>query len=155
MEGRLMNQQGQDQPITRQEIDKLLHFRPLFDVPDRPFVESTGGGQDTGDGAITVRYPIYPQDVLEFYRLAGQPCWSDYHYRPREAARMLADEAFIRRATLAEVKTMLTYCVRGERFGDGHWAAMLESGKIVALLERLRVLRDQIEPDGASHPASA
>ena len=52
--------------------------------------------------------------------------------------------AFIQRATLAEIKTMLTYCVRGERFGDGHWAAMLESGKIVALLNRLRVLRDEV-----------
>jgi hypothetical protein len=58
---------------------------------------------------------------------------------------LLADEALIRRASLAEVKTMLTYCVRGERFGDGHWAAMLESGKVVALLKRLRALRDEIE----------
>jgi hypothetical protein len=35
---------------------------------------------------------------------------------------------------------MLTYCVRGERFCDGHWAAMLESGRVVAILRRLRVL---------------
>ena len=39
---------------------------------------------------------------------------------------------------------MLTYCVRGERFGDGLWAHMLEMGKIVFLLKRLQVLRDQI-----------
>jgi hypothetical protein len=38
---------------------------------------------------------------------------------------------------------MLTYCVRGERFSDGHWAAMLESGRIVALLKRLRALRQE------------
>ena len=53
---------------------------------------------------------------------------------------MLQDDAIIQRATLAEIVTMLTYCVRGERFGDGHWAAMLESGRIVALLKRLRAL---------------
>ena len=34
-------------------------------------------------------------------------------------------------------------CVRGERFSDGHWAVMLSSGKVVALLKRLRELRDQ------------
>jgi hypothetical protein len=39
---------------------------------------------------------------------------------------------------------MLTYCVRGERFGDGHWAAMLETGKIVAILQRLRMLREEM-----------
>jgi hypothetical protein len=96
-------------------------------------------------------------DVVEFYHRAGQPCWSDYGYEPREAARMLADEDLIRRATLHEIKTMLTYCVRGERFGDGHWGAMLELGKVTALLRRLQVLRDRASasatqrPDG-SHP---
>ena len=138
-----MDQEEQNETVTRQQIDELLRFLPLFDVPERTFVESWGGGTETGDGAITMPYPIYPEDVLAFYQLAGRPCWSDYGYRPWEAARMLADEAFIRRATLAEVKTMLTYCVRGERFGDGHWAAMLESGKVVALLKRLRALSEQ------------
>jgi hypothetical protein len=128
---------------TNAQIDELLRFLPLFDVPGRDWIEGWGGGERTESGAITVPYPIYAADVVAFFRLAGQPRWSDYDYEPREAARMLGDEAFIRRATLAEVKTMLTYCVRGERFGDGHWAAMLESNKIVALLQRLRVLRDK------------
>jgi ADP-ribosyl-[dinitrogen reductase] hydrolase len=128
---------------TLAQIDELLRFFPLFDVPDRDFVERWGGGEKTENGAITMPYPVYPEDVLEFYRLAGQPCWSDYDYVPTEAGRMLHDDAIIRRATLAEIVTMLTYCVRGERFSDGHWAAMLESGRIVALLKRLRVLREE------------
>lgn len=129
-------------PITKAEMDELLRFLPLFDVPGRDFYGRCAGGERTADGAITMPYLVYLDDVVEFYRLAGQPCWSDYGYEPREAARMLADEAFIRRATLDELKTMLTYCVRGERFSDGHWGAMLESGKVIALLKRLQVLRD-------------
>ncbi|MHC4621540.1 MAG: DUF6508 domain-containing protein [Planctomycetota bacterium] len=135
---------GQKEPVTKIEIDELLRFLPLFDVPDRDFVESWGGGEKTESGAITIPYPVYPEDVLEFYRLAGQPCWSDYDYVPQQAGRMLQDDALIQRATLAEIRTMLTYCVRGERFGDGHWAAVLESGRIVALLKRLRTLREQM-----------
>jgi hypothetical protein len=131
------------EPITRAEIDELLRFLPLFDIPGREYFAGYGGGERRADGTVTMLYPVYPDDVIEFYRLAGQPCWSDYDYEPREAARMLADEAFIRRATLDEIKTMLTYCVRGERFSDGHWGAMLESGKVIALLKRLRVLRAQ------------
>ena len=126
------------------QIDELLRFLPLFDVPNRDFVERWGGGEKTESGAITMPYPVYPRDVEQFYRLAGQHCWSDYDYEPRKAARMLEDEAVIQSATLAEVKTMLTYCVRGERFSDGHWAAMLESGKIVVLLKRLRALRKEM-----------
>ena len=125
-------------------IDELLRFLPHFDVPGRAFVESWEG-EKTDSGAMAMPYPVYPEDVEQFYQLAGQPCWSDYDYEPREAARMLEDDAFIRRATLAEVLTMLTYCIGGERFSDGHWGAMLASGKVVALLKRLRVLREQIE----------
>ena len=36
---------------------------------------------------------------------------------------------------------MLTFCVRGERFSDGHWAEMIEVGYIGFLLERLIVLQ--------------
>ena len=136
-----MQQEGEP---THAQIDELLRFLPLFDVPNRDFVERWGGGEKTESGAITMPYPVYPEDVEQFYRLAGQPCWSDYDYVPQEAARVLQDDAFIQHATLAEVKTMLTYCVRGERFSDGHWSAMLESGRIVALLKRLHVLREQM-----------
>jgi hypothetical protein len=46
---------------------------------------------------------------------------------------------------LDEIKSMLTYCVRGERFYDGHWEDTLKSGRITALLRRLAVLR-QVSP---------
>lgn len=130
--------------ITRERIDELLRFLPRFKVPGRVWIERVGGGQETADGAVTMYYPLYCEDVLAFYQLAGQPWWSDYGYEPRVAAQMIADEERIARATLGEIKTMLTCCVRGERFSDGHWAAMLESGKIVAILRRLQMLREKV-----------
>jgi hypothetical protein len=66
----------------------------------------------------------------------------DFDYVPQEAGRMLEDEAAVRRADLEQIKTMLTYCVRGERFGEGHWGAMIEGGHVRRLLERLAELRD-------------
>jgi hypothetical protein len=36
---------------------------------------------------------------------------------------------------------MLTYCVRGERFSEGHWGAMIEQGHVRRLLERLVEIR--------------
>jgi hypothetical protein len=47
----------------------------------------------------------------------------------------------VRNATLDQIKTMLTYCVRGERVCDGHWCAMIEGGHVRRLLERLAELR--------------
>ena len=133
-----------DEPVTCEKVDELLGFLPLFDVPGRQFVKRWAGGEKTEDGAITVPYPIYADDVLEFFLLAGQPCWSDYGYEPAKARKMLEDDKFIEKATLEEIKTMLTYCVRGERFCDGHWEAVLKSGRVTAILRRLAILRDSV-----------
>jgi hypothetical protein len=93
---------------------------------------------------MTIPGPVYPEDVEAFFRLAAQPCWCDYAYKPEQAGRMVEDDHFIQKAALAEIKTMLTYCVRGERICDGHWGAMLASGRVVNILERLKVIRDEI-----------
>jgi hypothetical protein len=127
--------------VTNKEMDELLHFLPVFEVPGRKFVERWAGGERTPDGATTMPYPVYTADVEQFFQLAGQTCWCDYGYNPAAAHKMLEDGEFIAKATLGEIKTMMTYCVRGERFCDGHWEAVLESGRITALLQRLAVLR--------------
>jgi hypothetical protein len=133
-----------DTSISTEEMDELLRFLPLFENPDRAYVKGWGGGDTTSDGTITVPYPVYCDDVLEFYTLAGQTHWSDFEYDPREAWAMLNDDEVIAKASLEEIRAMLTYCVRGERFADGHWAHMLESGRIVAILRRLAALRDEM-----------
>ena len=51
----------------------------------------------------------------------------------------------LKAASLSEIKTMLTYCVRGERFSDGHWAAMIEKGYIRRVLERLNEIKLELK----------
>lgn len=126
----------------REDIDKLLAFLPFFDKPGRKFVKKWAGGE-MGDGTITFPYPEYEEDVLAFFKLAAQPCWSDFNYQPETAADMLGNEKALRTAKLSDIRTMLTYCVRSERFGDGSWATALLSGKIVSLLQRLQELQDE------------
>ena len=132
------------EPITREKIDQLLAFLPAFKQPGRKFFKTWVGGEDEASGTLIFPYPIYEDDVLEFFRLAGKTCWSDFGYNPSQAGAMLQDLNQIRNADLETIKTMLTFCVRGERFCDGHWIAMLEEGIIVAILERLVELRDTL-----------
>ncbi len=127
-----------DALITRKEMDELLAFLPAFDVPCRDF---TVQQSQERAGGFSQAYPQYCEDVQAFFRLAGKPCWCDYEYIPHHAADLLEDEERVRNATLGEIKTLLTFCVRGERFVDGHWGAMLKSGKLVSILKRLAVLR--------------
>jgi hypothetical protein len=127
--------------ITREDIDALLEFLPLFERPGREFAK-WGGLEKNADGSLSFPFPIYDEDVNEFFNLVGQRGWIDVGYKPEDAARMLADEEFIEQASLEQVRTMLTYCVRGERFCDGHRESLLVGGKIVALLRRLETIRE-------------
>jgi len=126
------------------EIDALLRYLPQLSEPGRRFVLRWAGGETDERGAMQFPYPVYADDVVEFFGVAGRRFWSDYSYHPQKAGEMLKDDAFIAQAGLAEIKTMLTYCVRGERFCDGHWGAMLESGRVMALLRWLAELRAEL-----------
>jgi hypothetical protein len=128
-------------PVTSEQVDELLRFLPLFDKPGRTYVRAGRGGEKALDGAIALPFPVYLLDVQDFFRLAGQAHWSDTEYEPPVAATMLEDEEAVRRATMSQIRTMLTYCVRGERFCDGHWEDVLKTGRVVSLLRRLEVLR--------------
>jgi hypothetical protein len=130
--------------ITPERIDELLRFLPLLDQPDQEFIEKWGGGDKRPDGVVTLPYPVYPPAVEEFFRLASQSWWYDRQY-DAEAGEMLKDDTKVRSATIDQIKTMLTWCVRGERFCDGHWGAVLRSGRVTALLRRLQELRASME----------
>jgi len=137
---------------TAVEIDELTAFLPrLYAEGFQPIVR-WGGGVTQADGSITMPWPEYEKIVSEFFALAGSQQWSDFGYEPGTAGRMLQDAALVAAASLDQVKTMLTFCVRGERFCDGHWGAMIEEGHIRRLLERLVALRPTVAAQEAAAP---
>jgi len=125
---------------TYQEMQALVAYLPILYADGFETVVKWNGGDQDKDGVYRLPWPEYNPVVEEFYRLVASGSWLDYGYRPEEAAEMLHDEELIKSASLAQIKTMLTFCVRGERFADGHWAEMIENGSIRKLLERINVL---------------
>jgi len=125
---------------TSQDIEELVAFLPRLYADGFVPVIRWRGGTPNEDGVLTMPWPEYDEVVEQFFRAASRECWRNYGYSPGEAARMLATEGLIEAADLAQIKTMLTYCVRGERFCDGHWGAMIEEGYIRRLLQRLAEL---------------
>ena len=124
-------------PPTTQEIERLLAFLPRLMADGFALIRRWGGGEKNPNGAYVMPWPVYDEVVKEFFEAAGQDCWCDFDYVPDQAGQLLLSEDGVHHATLDQIKTMLTYCVRGERFGDGHWAAMIEGGHVRRLLERL------------------
>lgn len=125
---------------TPQEIKTLVAFLPNLYAPGLSPVKEWHGGDKNDEGIITIPWPEYQPIVEEFFRIASSEWWTDYEYQSKSAWQILDDEEAVNSADLEEIKTMLTYCVRGERFCTGHWGAVIESGCIRQLLQRLAAL---------------
>ncbi len=132
-----------DNGITLERIDELLAFLSRLPGLARDPIREYGI-KKTGEKSWTIHPPLYVPEVEAFFRAAAQPWWCDHNYIPEEAGRWVGDDAFIAQASLDQIKTMLTYCVRGERFCDGLWAGVLSGGRIAAILNRLRILREDM-----------
>ncbi len=141
-----MNNTENDRLPTLQEIETLTAYLPRLYAEDFSPVRNWNGGKQA-DGTFTMPYPDYDPRVEEFYRTVSG-VWLDYEYNPDQAYRMLKDENLVKSASLSQIRTMLTFCVRGERFSDGHWAEMIEKGYIRQLLERLNEIAEQLRSGG-------
>jgi len=125
---------------TLQQIEELTAFLPhLYAEGFTPVIQWHGGKQN--DGTFTLPHPEYDPLVKEFFSVVANECWRDYDYDMDRAYQMLKDENLINVASLDQIKSMLTFCVRGERFSDGHWGEMIEKGYIRRLLERLNEIK--------------
>lgn len=126
---------------TIEDIDELLVFLPKLYADG--FKALTDMHIDEyPDGSISFPRAEYDPLVYTFIDVASKSCWTDYQYDPEHTGLMLEGRNLIENASLEQIKTMMTYCVRGERFCEGHWGAMIEQGKFKALLERLMQLRE-------------
>ncbi len=130
--------------MTRQptiaEINELIAFLPKLHAEGFEPIRQWLGGRQEGKQEMTMPFPEYNQVVTDFFFTAGKDCWCDHSYDPEQAEQMIRDVDTVRNSSLDQVKTMLTYCVRGERFCDGHWGEMIKRGYIRNLLERLAEL---------------
>lgn len=88
-----------------------------------------------------LEHPVYDAAVESFTEVIMRGGWIDSDYQPSTVAKWLSDPAGIASGNLAKMRSMLTYFLRGERFADGHWAAMIENGQLAAILNRLEDLQ--------------
>jgi hypothetical protein len=126
---------------TLEEIETLTSYLPRLYADGFSPVDRWDGREKLKDGSLTLPYPSYNALVEEFFNHVSADGWLDYEYNPDKAYEMLKDEKAVKGASLEQVQSMLTFCVRGERFSDGHWGEMIEKGYIRRLLERMNEIK--------------
>ena len=116
---------------SKKEIKQLTDFIPLLYDENITLYTTNPEGDIFGGG-----YYSYHSAVNTFFELASKPCWADYQYVDNFSEEMIKPGK-IEEASLDEIKTILTWCVRVERFNEGHWIAVIEDKVIKRILDRL------------------
>ena len=125
---------------TQSEMDLLISFLPKLYAEGFESVKKSSELTVQENRAIDIDPPEYDEQVIEFFQAASRDVWCDPEYLSTAAGDMLKSRDDIKAASLNEVKSMLTHCVRGERFCDGYWESVISGGQIRLILTRLQEL---------------
>jgi len=137
-----MAPQSSRQPgFSLESMDALLVYlkefeNPDFDIGQRPCDEEKGW----------VLYPfMYSEPISDFIQATYDHGWIDPNFDwgewVNEAMSYVESPEKLRAADLIIISQLLTAHIRGDRFTDGHLAAMFENGHIVKVLLRLQEIR--------------
>ena len=125
---------------TQSEMDELIEFLPKFSTEGFQAVKVPGNAT-LRKNVISLSEPEYDPLVCEFFEAASQEVWCDPDYSSSDAGEILRNAKSLKTASITEIQSMLTLCVRGERFCTGHWESILEGDKVRQILLRLQELR--------------
>ena len=126
--------------IGLQEIDALLRYLPIFEKQDYQF-----GQWLEPEGQFP--YFSFSPEVDEFIgalRKQGIIIRFDWTSWRKEAERYQTDPKALETADLLTLRKLLTVHVRAERFTEGHLANVFGSGHIIAILRRLKQIREKM-----------
>jgi Family of unknown function (DUF6508) len=124
--------------LNEARVEELLSFLPFFEESKGKNIVKWRGGERREDGSHTMPFPDYPEEVYRFFRAAAKPWWCDPNYLAAKPRELL--NAGLEGADMDKAKSVLTFCCRGERFCDGFWEGLIESGDLVIVLKKIREL---------------
>ena len=126
-----------------QAVESVLSFREALEHRAKAPIKEWDGGRDPNSGVLTLPYPKYHADILDFFTALSVllslwiPDATDYL---DISEKFRVDHNAVAVARPDEVKALLTFVLRGEKYCDGFWGTQLSSGSVIALLERLEEL---------------
>jgi len=127
--------------VQKENIRRVLKFLPAFESPRYEFGEWIPAKEDT-DGVIQIgRYSLASKsiDFMESLYENGFICdfdWTDSDWKD-EAKRYMDDPELVGKVELNTLVKLLHTHARADRFTEGHFGEVLESGHVTAILQRL------------------
>ena len=122
--------------ITKKEIIELTDFLPLLYNENIELSKSPGRGKTD----LVSGFYVYHPTVNAFFELASQEHWKDYQYVDNFSEKMI-EPGKIEEASINQLKTIITWCDRVERFVEGHWEYVIKNDIIKRVLLRLKEIK--------------
>lgn len=121
-------------------IEGILGYLEVFEQPDFEFGEWAGSQQ-------TLEMPYYQLSPKsrQFCQALYKHNWIipfDWGEWQDEAVKYLDDPTLLETANAETISKLFTTHVRKDRFCEGHLAAMFTNGHIVAMLRRLKAIKE-------------
>lgn len=134
---------GLDDRINADDIDAILAFLPRLQSLGPASATNWPQIRRTGEREFTIEQGETNPLVLEFIKALydhGFVRNFDWPKWKSNAARIYERPDLLKRATMKTCVKLLTLHARMDHFVDCHFASMVQSGHIVAILERMAEL---------------
>ena len=131
-------------PIRVEDMDALLRFLPIFESPGFVFGERYPP-RWLGPKRWRLGFAGLTKLSRQFYKAIYKHHWAigfDWGAWGDEARSYMEDPDKLRTADIETIRKLLTAHVRADRFIEGHFFRVLESGHIIAILRRLKQIRE-------------
>lgn len=115
--------------------DETITFQDVLDLENgykeaSRLADSTPFDLGTG-------YPNYPEPIKNFMLELSNSKWGYTGYDPAKGRELIEQ---IETATMLDLRSICTWCSRGERFMDGHWINVLQSDILDKVISRAKEL---------------
>lgn len=132
--------------VTIDGLDRVLSYLPVFERQPSELYKV--------DVAVSPLDPYsYVAEVDQFIQTLYQEefviqfAWTDWQ---QEAEAFIQHPERVQATDLETIQKLLTTHVRAERFSSGHLAQMIQTGHILAILNRLADIRSQMALEGSA-----
>jgi len=134
-------------PLTMKNIEVILNYMPYFEDKSQNFFEIMPPKRDAGN-IVEYIYVKYSAKFTEFYReLHEQGFVTNFNWldSDKEFEDLSHYFELLEDADLVTLRRLFTMIVRHDKYNEGFFADVIESGLLLEMLNRLELLKEEME----------
>jgi hypothetical protein len=134
-------------PLTKKNIEVILNYLPYFEDKNQKFFDILMPKRDGGN-IVEYIYVTYSAKFMEFYRELHEQGfvtnfnWLDSNLESNDLSHYYE---LLEDADIMTLRRLVTIIVRRDKHNEGFFADVIDSGLLLAMLNRLKELNEEIE----------